>query len=226
MLKIAVVLVCAGRGKRFSKKIDKVLIKIENEPLFYYTLKKFLNIKYIKQIILVLRKKNFNIAKRLLSKFNKNFSIKIVEGGEERQNSVIKGLLALDDDITDVLIHDGARPFVKKKLIRSIIKNLHHFDAVVCGLNAKDTLKLNKNGFVESTLNRENIFYIQTPQGFKKDLIIRAYKNLRNKKVFDDAEAVELLGEKVKIIEGDPSNIKITYPEDIVLAKAIAKFFK
>ncbi|MCM8819540.1 MAG: 2-C-methyl-D-erythritol 4-phosphate cytidylyltransferase [Candidatus Omnitrophica bacterium] len=226
MKKIALILVCAGIGKRFSKKIDKALLKIENKPLFYYTLKNFINIKQIKQVVLVLRKKNFNIAKRLLSKFNNNFLIKIVEGGKERQDSVINGLTVLDSEITDVLIHDGARPFVRKKLITAIIKNLQYFDAVICGVKVKDALKLEKEGFVKSTLNRDNIFYIQTPQGFKKDLIIRAYKNLGNKKVFDDAQAVELLGEKVKIIEGDPLNIKITYPQDIFLLKAIANLHK
>jgi len=221
-MKIAAVIVCAGKSKRFKK--DKLLIEIKNKPLFYYTFKAFYKIKLISQIILVLDKEKFNLAKKIIFPFSKNRNIKIIEGGKKRKDSVYNGLISLDKDITHVLIHDGARPFISKKLILNIIKNLKKNQAVICGIKSRDTVKVVKNGFVKKTLNRDDIYFIQTPQGFKKDLILEAYNRFKEKEVFDDAQLLEFYKKEIKVIDGDILNVKITYPVDSIFIDAIKMY--
>jgi 2-C-methyl-D-erythritol 4-phosphate cytidylyltransferase len=213
-MKIGAVIVCAGRGKRLGK--DKSILNLKGKPLFWYAVNTFQKIKKIKQIILVLKKSHFKLAKKLV----KDKKVFLVEGGKERKDSVYNGLINLKKDIDYVLIHDGARPFVSKELILRIIRNLKKYPAVICGIKTRDTLKIIKNGFVKKTLKREEVFLIQTPQGFKKDLILSAYK-LKKKKIYDDAQVLEIIGKKIKVIEGDIFNFKITYPQDFHLAKVI-----
>jgi len=221
-MKIAAIIVCAGKSKRFKK--DKLLIEIKNKPLFYYTFKAFYQIKLISQIILVLNKEKINLAKKLISPFSKNRNIKIVEGGKKRKDSVYNGLISLDRNITHVLIHDGARPFVSKNLILNIIKNLKKYQAVICGIKSKDTVKIVKNGFVKKTLKRDNVYLIQTPEGFKKNLILEAYKRFKEKEVFDDAQFLEFSKKEIKVIDGDILNVKITYPVDSIFIDAIKMY--
>jgi 2-C-methyl-D-erythritol 4-phosphate cytidylyltransferase len=223
-MKIGVVIVCAGRGKRLGRKIDKAVLKLKRQPLFYHAFKAFKEIKEVKEIVLVLRKVHFRLARKLINTLGrKDKRILIVGGGRERKDSVYNGLKVLEEDITHVLIHDAARPFVTKVLIMRIIKELKSFPAVICGIKSKDTLKLAHKGFVRKTLDRDDIILVQTPQGFRKDLILEAYSKLKIRNTFDDAQVLELSGIKVRIVAGDTSNIKITYPEDIDLAKAFLK---
>jgi 2-C-methyl-D-erythritol 4-phosphate cytidylyltransferase len=216
---IGVVIVCAGKGKRLSKTKDKAVLEIKGKPLFYHTFKIFKNIKKIKEIIVVMREKNFSLARKLM----KDKRVKLVRGGKERKDSVYNGLKALSENINYVLIHDGARPFIKKRIVFEMIEALKKYPAVICGVKPKDTVKSTEGNYAQKTLNRENLFLVQTPQGFRKDLILKGYVRLKAKNVFDDAQVLEFLGRKAEIIEGDIFNIKITYPEDLVLAKAILK---
>ena len=209
-MKIGVVLVCAGVGKRFGKG-DKAITKLSAKPLFLHALKAFLSIKAVWQVALVMREKNFSVANR----YARDKRIVLVEGGKERQDSVYNGLCSLDKKITHVLIHDGARPFVDKATILRVMNALKKHPAVICAVAAKDTIKVVKNKAVSLTLDRNKLVCVQTPQGFKKDLIIKGYKRLRKKKVFDDAQVVELMGKKVKIVCGSEDNIKVTYKEDL-----------
>jgi len=215
--KVAVVIVSAGKGKRLAKK-DKAVLRLSGKPLFYKSLLTFKQIKAIGEIVLVLRKSNFSLAK----KYTKGKNIHLVQGGEERSDSVFKGLLALSKDIDYVLIHDGARPFVTKKIILDMLKELKKYPAVVCGLRCPDTLKLAKGGLIKKTLSREDVYLTQTPQGFQRKAILQVYEKFKNRKFTDDAQMLESIGKKIKIIPGDSLNFKITYPEDLKLAKIIS----
>ncbi len=212
---LGLVIVSAGKGRRLGA--DKATIQLKKKPLFSCTYELFKNIKELKQIVIVLQSKHFRQAKKII----KDKKVKFCQGGRERKNSVLNGILALDDSINYVLIHDGARPFTPKNVILNVIKGLRKYPAVICGVRSKDTLKSVRNNFVTKTLDRNNIIMVQTPQGFRKDILIKAYKNLKSGKVFDDAGAVEAMKKKVKVVDGSYSNIKITYPEDILLAGAI-----
>ena len=209
-MKIGVVLVCAGVGKRFGKA-DKAVAKLSAKPLFLHALKTFLCIKAVSQVALVMRKKNFAVANR----YARDKRIVLVEGGKERQDSVENGLFALDKKITHVLIHDGARPFVDKATILRVMNGLKKHQAVVCAVSARDTIKVVKNNIISSTLDRNQLVCVQTPQGFRKDLIVKGYKNLKKKKVFDDAQVIELMGKKVRVVYGSEDNIKVTYKKDL-----------
>ncbi|MBP7088693.1 MAG: 2-C-methyl-D-erythritol 4-phosphate cytidylyltransferase [Candidatus Omnitrophica bacterium] len=214
--KVGVIIVCAGEGKRLGK-IDKARLKLNGLLLFQYAVGIFLKIRPIKQVVLVLRKKDFSLAKRKI----KDSRVIIVQGGKQRKDSVQNGLAALAKDINYVLIHDGARPFVSIRQINIILKELKIFPAVICGLESPDTLKIVKKEYVQKTIDRENIFLIQTPQGFKKTLLIKAYKKFRERNFTDDAQLLELLGQPIRLVPGEIANFKITYPQDIRLARAI-----
>ncbi|MCK4912550.1 MAG: 2-C-methyl-D-erythritol 4-phosphate cytidylyltransferase [Candidatus Omnitrophica bacterium] len=219
--KVGVIIVSAGRGKRLAKG-DKAVLQLEGQPLFCKSLNTFSTIKEIAEIMLVLRKSNFALAKKCV----KGEKVKLIEGGARRADSVLKGLLALSEDIEYVLIHDGARPFVTKKTILYMLDELKKHSAVICGLKCPDTLKLVKKGVVKKTLDRSDVYLIQTPQGFKKKVIVSAYKKFRKRTklltgLTDDAQMLEILGKKVKVIPGDLLNFKITYSQDVKLAKII-----
>ncbi len=217
IMKIGVVIVGAGSGRRLGR--PKANLLLGGKPLFYYSLKTFTDIKKIKQVVLVLQKAHFKIAK----KFINNKKINLSEGGRTRKESVLNGLDKINQELDYVLIHDCARPFVKKKTILTVIKELKKYPAVVPGIRAKDTLKELKGKRVKKTLKRNNIFSIQTPQGFKKDLIKSAYKKYKGVKATDSARILEENGQVVKVVEGDLLNFKLTYPEDFYIAKLVKK---
>ncbi|MDD5584300.1 MAG: 2-C-methyl-D-erythritol 4-phosphate cytidylyltransferase [Candidatus Omnitrophica bacterium] len=221
-MKVGAVIVCAGQGKRFGRSIDKTIFPLEGKPLFYHSVSVFSAVKEITQIVLVLRKEHFALAQRLISALGSR-RVSLVEGGKERNDSVCQGLSVLDADITHVLIHDGARPFVSSGLVKRLIRELKKFPAVICGLPCRDTVKKVRGGFIEKTLNREKIFLAQTPQCFKLEALKKAFCSLRGKKVSDDAQVLELAGKRVKMIEGESRNFKLTYPQDVSLAEAILK---
>jgi 2-C-methyl-D-erythritol 4-phosphate cytidylyltransferase/2-C-methyl-D-erythritol 2,4-cyclodiphosphate synthase len=213
---IGLIIVCAGVGKRLGKA-DKAVILVGEKPLFYHAVKAFENISGIKKIALVLRKANFSLA----NKFIIDKRVVLVEGGKERQDSVLNGIRALGESVSHVLIHDGARPFISSAVISRVIKALAKNDAVICAVPAQDALKRVAGEKVNATLRRENIVCVQTPQGFSRELLAKAYAQFKGQSAVDDALLVEQLGEKVKVVAGDFNNFKITYPQDIKRAQAL-----
>jgi len=225
---VGIVIVCAGKGKRLGR-IDKASLGLNGKPLFWHALKVFCTIATVREIVLVLQKQHFAKVEKLIrstfpSGLFRNKRIIVTAGGRERSDSVHNGLHALSDDVDCVLIHDGARPFVSRKLILRIIQALRSAPAVICAVTSRDTLKRVRSGFVAETLDRSDIVLVQTPQGFKKDVIFDAYRRrARSRRAFDDAQLLEHRGVRVKVIEGEIGNFKITYPEDITLAKRLKR---
>jgi len=214
-MKLGLVLVCAGKGKRL--KVDKPVLQIAGKPLFYHTYNAFKSVKAIEQIVMVMRSEHIKKAATLID----DTRIWYVEGGEFRRDSVLNGLYALDKKITHVLIHDGARPLVTRMVIDNVINGLKKHNAVICAVKARDTLKRVEGKFVKEIVKREDIVGVQTPQGFKKDLILNAYEKSGREDFYDDAQLVEKMGGKVLVVDGDIRNIKITYPEDVELAEKL-----
>ena len=216
-MKVAAIIVCAGKGARFGSQ-DKSKLLLSGKPLFYHSFKIFSRINQITQIVLVLQKKHILLAKKTIgAKDLDRYNVSCICGGVRRQDSVYNGLKAVDKSIDSLIIHDGARPGISKKLTLRLLKELRKSEAVITGLRARDTLKtVDSNSIVKTTLDRKNIVSIQTPQGFRKDLLLRAYKKFSKKNMFDDAQLIEILGKKVKVIPGEMGNFKITYPEDII----------
>ncbi|MCM8766125.1 MAG: 2-C-methyl-D-erythritol 4-phosphate cytidylyltransferase [Candidatus Omnitrophica bacterium] len=228
-MKISAIIPSAGRGRRLGKKIDKVFLLLDKKPILYYTLKNFEDVEEIEEIILVVSRRSFHEAKEFfLKKFNFRKRIKIVPGGATRADSVWNGLRNTDEKADLVLIHDGARPFVNSILVRRVIEAGERFGAAILGIPISSTVKQVKGSYALRTISRASLWDIQTPQIFRKDLFINCYKKAREEKFkpTDDSQIMEHYGCKVRIVEGSCLNIKITTPQDLVLAKAILKILR
>jgi len=206
----------------------KQFLEIAGKPMVEQTISIFEKADCIDEIILVISPEEIEKAKKFKFKKIK----KIVAGGKERQDSVNNGLKELPDDCEIVAIHDGARPFVSVDIIEESVREAKKEGAIVVGVPVKDTIKQlqtsnikhqNKSELqIEKTLNRKSLWRAQTPQVFKKEIIVKAYQAGYNRyQVTDDAMLVEKLGIPVKMAMGSYQNIKITTPEDLKLAKGI-----
>lgn len=219
------IILAGGRGKRMNSKVSKQYIDINGKPILYYTIKKFMDCDSIDNIVVVVPKDEIEyFEKEIVIKYDLKVDL-IVAGGTERQDSVFNGLKAIKNaDI--VLIHDGARPFLSKELIEKGIELVKIHKSVAPGVMPKDTIKVkDENSFSKETLNRASLVAVQTPQIFDYNLIFECHKKVKEDKaiVTDDTSVAELYGNKVFLYEGEYTNIKITTPEDLVLARYLAE---
>ena len=222
---ISAIILAGGKGKRMRSAISKQFIDIKGKPIIYYTLKKFSENKKIDNIIVVLPEDEVKYFKEnILKKYELRIN-KIVIGGKERQDSVYNALKSLKNSSTDfVLIHDGARPFISERIINEGIKFAEIYGAAAPGVMPKDTIKVkNEKNFSVDTPNRANLVSIQTPQVFKFDEILECHEKIRynGKMVTDDTMVVEKYGYSVYLYDGEYTNIKVTTPEDLILAERL-----
>ena len=219
----SVIIVAGGSGSRMNMNINKQFIKINEKEVIAHTIDKFYKNEYIDEIILVVKEDEIDYFKENIIKKYGYKNIKIALGGKERQDSVYNGLKIVDKNCDMVLVHDGARPFVSKEIIKKAVTETKK--ARVIGVRVKDTIKVVNNNEIISTPNRNTLWAIQTPQTFKYDLLKIAYKKAYEENFYgtDDSSLVENLGEKVNIIEGSYENIKITTKEDLNMAYQIIK---
>jgi len=228
---VTAIVLAAGKGLRLRSRIPKPLVEISSQPLIIYCLKILSKHPFIKDIIVVANPGNLKDICRKIRQYRVGKIKDIVLGGKLRRASVMNGLKAIDGRTDLVLIHDGARPFIGKEMVSTVIKTAERFGAAIVGIPVKDTIKTvvsrKSSGvskfIVKETLNRDNLWEIQTPQVFKKGLILKAYKKFLSTPVTDDASLLEKSGRSVKVVMGSYFNLKVTTPEDLVLAKAIAK---
>ncbi|MGB9749691.1 MAG: IspD/TarI family cytidylyltransferase [Caldisericia bacterium] len=209
---VGTIIVGGGKSNRFGE--DKISYIINDKPLIYYTIIPFIKSNLVDEIVIVLSKENYQKNKIFFENLKK---IKdIIIGGDERKNSVINGLERfLNSEIDKVLIHDGARPIIKTEIINEIINKITDNNCIIPVINVSETIKFIKDKKIE-TLNRDLLYITQTPQGFPFPKIYHLYKKYENKKLFDDSMVFEFEGENIELIEGDPSNIKITYNNDMI----------
>ena len=224
MRTLAIVL-AGGAGKRMGSSTSKQFLLLDNKPILVHTLQVFQECKPVDGIYLVVNHRDLPlIQEEILETYHFSKIMKLVIGGRLRQDSVRNGLEAIDESCDVVIIHDAARPFVSPAFVEKSIFLMEMFDAVVPAIPARDTIKvISKEGFVLKTLERDALWHIQTPQTFKYDLIAKAYREGMAKKLcaYDDSTFIEHLGKKVKVVEGSPYNIKITTPEDLLIARGI-----
>lgn len=230
--KIAVVIPAAGSGKRMGTNEIKTFLKLRGRDLIEWTLLPFVTCGWIDQIVVVGRKQEEERFAALLDKLRNELSEKgqicptmsFIIGGSDRLESVDNGLHQLLDDINFVMVHDGARPLVSEEVIERCLDDVfEHNSSVVC-VPVKDTIKIaSDDHFVESTPDRSRLFSIQTPQCFERNLLLRAYEQgkIQGLTVTDDSGLVEAFGHPVKLTLGSYNNIKVTTPEDLLLAEQI-----
>ena len=222
---VTAVVAAAGKGKRFGCRLNKPFFLLEGKPLFAYSLLTLENSSIINNIVLVVEKSKILAAKRLIKKYHVSKVKEIVSGGKNRQDSVALGLRKIGSPCEIILIHDGARPFLTEELIRRVTLAAKRHKAAVVGLPISDTVKeVKRSSYIKSTIkNRESFWTVQTPQAFKAQIIQKAYLQARKDHFLgtDSASLVERIGVPVKVIKGDPYNVKITTKNDLLLAKAI-----
>jgi len=225
---VTALVLAAGKGLRLSRgdssKISKPLIAVNSKPLVICCLNILSRHPYIKDIIVVANPDNLKDICRKIKQYHIGKIKDIVLGGSLRQDSVRNGLEAIDKQADLILIHDGVRPFINKEIVSSVIDKAKKYGAAIVAVPVKATIKeVQSNLIVKNTPNRSSLWEIQTPQVFKKNLLLEAYQHFGDKEVTDDSMLVEKVGAKVNVVLGSYSNIKITTPEDLVLAEAIAR---
>ena len=223
---IKAIVLSAGKGTRMNMNISKQYIEVLGFPVLYYTLKAFENAD-VDEIIITTGKDDVDFVKNdIVNKYNISKVTNVVPGGKERYDSVMEGLNYVEDD-DYVLIHDGARPLIKKDTINNIIREVKEKSSVIAAVPVKDTIKIVENGVAISTPDRRKLYQIQTPQAFRGEIIKNAYKEMvkiKDTTITDDSMVVEKYSEyRVSVVESDYTNIKITTKEDIDIMKTFLK---
>lgn len=220
---ISAIIVAGGSGSRMGTSTKKQYLKIKDKEILVYTVECFQNMPEIQEIVVVTGKEDITYVEKLLKDTYKLNKVSyIVAGGKERQDSVYNGIQAADEKSDYLVIHDGARPLITKEVVRAGLDMAYAHRASIIAVPVKDTIKLvSKDGKVEDTPDRSSLWSVQTPQIFEKELIIHAHEYAKEHglSVTDDSMLVEAIGVPVYIVEGEYTNIKITTPEDLIIAE-------
>jgi len=202
--------------------MDKVFMSLAEKPLLAWSVDVCQSCELVDQIVIVLNESKLDLGRRLVAERGWSKVVEVCPGGDRRQDSVRHGLNRLKN-CDWVVIHDGARPFLTLDLIRDGLEAAQSTGAAVVAVPVKDTVKLGGSDLmVRETLNRQELWAVQTPQVFRFDIIAKAHEQIKSD-VTDDASMVERLGYKVKLYVGSYDNIKITTPEDLALAELIVR---
>lgn len=214
------VIVAAGSASRMGG-IDKVMAPLGGEPMILRTVRAFENCEAVKEIIIVTREDLILPITELCAGLTKVRSV--VKGGSSRQESVKLGLLAFSKEVQLAAVHDGARPLVSVELIDKTIRAAHTYGAAAPAIPVKDTIKVYEGGFIASTPDRSTLRAVQTPQVIDRDLLLGALEKVERDgiAVTDDCSAVEHIGMRVRLVEGEERNLKVTTPLDLKIAELL-----
>ncbi len=221
--KFGAVVVAAGSSSRMGGGVSKVLLPLGGKPVLQHSLETLSKSRWVEKLAVVCREEDKNQIAGLTAGLSK--PCVLVNGGKQRQDSVLNGVLALDD-CEYLLIHDGARPLITEELIHRICKDALEYQACSPAVRAKDTYKLtDPRGFVTQTPERDRLMAVQTPQAFLRSLYLTAVQQANEKGISftDDCQLIEAAGGRVHLLEGDYRNLKITTPEDLLAAQAYWK---
>ncbi len=223
--RIIAIVPSAGAGRRFGGETNKTFVKLDGRPLLLWSLETLNAMSEVKEIIPVIKEADMEYTIGILEECCVPKVKRIAPGGKERQDSVFHGLNLIEDKKCFVLVHDGARPLVEQAVISSAAKQLKDCDGVVVGVPVKDTIKEAVDGEVKQTLRRERLWAVQTPQIFPYETIYNAYRRAMKESFYstDDSALVEKYGGKIKVVMGSYTNIKITTPEDLMVAELFLK---
>jgi 2-C-methyl-D-erythritol 4-phosphate cytidylyltransferase len=224
-MKVSAVLVGAGVGLRMGGAVKKPFLQIHGKPIFLHTVGRFSQIETISEIIIVVGEAEIrSLREQWQGTLDACKVKKIVAGGKRRQDSVYNGLCETGTDVEIVMIHDIVRPLVRKEHIEAVIHKVKESHAAILAAPMKATVKEAGSDLrIQRTVPRNNLWMAQTPQGFKRELILNVFHQFKNvdREFTDDAEMVEKAGHPVYIVPGTDENIKITTPEDMRIAEAL-----
>lgn len=219
---VGAIIVAAGKGSRMGLGYNKVLADLRGRPVIEWTIRKFVFSRLIDSLILVINPEDKEAMASICSSYINKIHLIMTNGGDSRQDSVYNGLKALPETVGIVLIHDGARPFVDQRIIENSIKIAGEQGAACAGLIAKDTIKIvDSERTIRLTPDRILTWHAQTPQSFRKSIIMDSYNNALEKGIrgTDDAGLAEAAGFKVTMFEGSDRNIKLTSAKDLILGE-------
>lgn len=221
---VSAIVLAAGRSTRMGGGPNKQFIELLGKPLLYYSLVAFERCAAIDAVVLVRRPDYAGQAEQIVREFGFKKVAAFADGGVERQDSVSNGLKVCGSRTEIVAVHDGARPLVTPSLIESTIASARAFGTGIAATKVVDTIKeANEDKTVARTVDRTKLWAVQTPQTVKCELLREAYAKVFEKKIVvtDEAAAVELLGQKVHLVETPFLNVKITTPSDLAMAEAL-----
>ena len=216
-----VIIVAGGLGKRMNSELPKQFLNIAGKPMLMHTLEKFRKYSDSVEIILVLPEPFFDFWKSMIKRYNFRLQHYLQKGGKERFFSVKNGLKLVGNDSV-VAIHDGVRPLVDISTIKNVFKVASEKGNAIPAISVNQSMRM-VNGLENRPVNRDNFRLIQTPQGFRSEIIIKAYEQKYQENFTDDATVVEAMGEKINLVRGNIENIKITRLSDLKIAGALLK---
>lgn len=224
----SVIIPAAGFGERMGATIGKQFLLMNDKPILVHTLERFEQCAGVSEIIVATQKSSFAIIEEIKKKYSLRKLKSPVEGGQRRQDSIANALRFIDPNAEIIVVHDAVRPFVHLKEIVQSIETAKYYGASVVAVRAKDTMKqASTDGRVEKTLNRSSLWSAQTPQTFQRKILIDAYTHAEKMNITatDDSFLAEQIGVLPIIVEGSYENIKITTPDDLLLAELLLKRF-
>ena len=216
----------AGASKRMGGGVNKNFLKLMGEPILIRTLKTFSRVKRVNFLIVVVAAHEVETVEKLLRGATELKPWRVTVGGSERQFSIANGLKLLPDDAEIILVHDAARPLIGTRTIDEVIDAAQEFGGAIAAVPSKDTIKIvDAQGFVKHTPPRSELVAVQTPQGFRREILLQAYEKAARENFLgtDDASLVERLGARIKIVNGGYENLKVTTPEDIFVAETLLR---
>lgn len=223
--KISVLIPAAGQGKRMETSVKKPYLILSDKPVLSHTIDRFEQNSVIDEIIVIVDESDLTACHEdVISPFRFRKVRELVAGGETRQVSVFNGIQALSSDVDYVVIHDGVRPFIDDEIIFRCIEATVECGASVAAVPVKDTIKVaNKDLLIDHTPKRDLLWRVQTPQVFRYSLLLEAHDMAIKDGISasDDATLVEELGHPVKLVMGSYKNVKLTTPEDLLLAETL-----
>lgn len=217
-----VIIAAGGSGTRFGSDVPKQFVDALGVPVIAHTISRFEACKHISEIVIVTHKDYLVFCSDVIKKFKFTKVTSIIEGGATRQKSVFKGIKAIDTDY--VLIHDAARPLVSEDVIERCCEELTVYGSCAAGVRTTDTIKISEDGeFITSTLDRTKLWQIQTPQCFEREFILKCHKNaaFEGFEATDDCMLAEHYGAKIKLVESEYTNLKITNYKDLDIAEVL-----
>jgi 2-C-methyl-D-erythritol 4-phosphate cytidylyltransferase len=226
MPSVGVIIPAGGKGLRFGGRLPKQFQLLDRMSIVRTTLAIFQSLNEVAEIVVVVPRGRVESVAREIHRAGLDKVTAVVPGGRERQDSVRNGLRGFRTAPGIVLVHDAVRPLVSPRNIRQVIRAARKNGAAVVGVRLKDTIKIeHPRGFYQRTLDRTKLWAVQTPQGFRYDVLIRAHHKARRDRFVgtDESSLVERLGVKVRIVEGDERNFKITTRRDLQVAKTLLK---
>jgi 2-C-methyl-D-erythritol 4-phosphate cytidylyltransferase len=221
---VAAVIVAGGQGTRFGGALRKQYVKLQGRPLLWWSLRAFNRAPSVGSLIIVVPKEDRTALQKKAALWGFSKLSFVVEGGATRQASVLNGAQAVSPRYAWIAVHDAVRPLITPEAIEAVIAGARLSGAAIAALPSRDTVKIaGRGGVVASTPLREQVWLAQTPQVMRRDLLLRAHRAAKRFIGTDDAQLVERLGVRVRLVKASLENLKVTVPADLRIAQHILK---